>query len=221
MKRRVAISLILFLSIALTSANVYAATAANTFKFTETYAQKIVYYRNYGYNDVLDYGKFSITAKVALPAGLDINADTPFYIYVGNFYYSCILGDGSYNAKKKTSKIIVQSDPEWDDLRRSYQYLQIQLKWSATQLQITITGVTPTYQFPIWADNYLYNYDNPTVNDETDAYIEFGDNVKVLFDPIIIKGKATVKTIKKYDAEVSNIKLTGTGTGIPITGEPY
>jgi hypothetical protein len=221
MKKRSVISLILFVSIiALTSANVYAAAATNTFKFTETYAQK-VYYSSYGYYDVLDYGKFTITAKVSL-AGVNItqfNGDTPFFITVGNFFYSGFVGDGIYNSKKRTTKIIVQSDPEWDEYGRSYQYLQIQLKWSATQLQITITGSTPTYEFPIWADNYMY--DNiRSVYEETDAYIEFGESVKVLFDPIYIKGKATAKYNKKYEGDVSNIKLTGSGTGIPYIVEP-
>jgi hypothetical protein len=43
----------------------------------------------------------------------------------------------------------------------------------------------------------------------------------VLFDPIIIKGKATVKYNKKYGGDVSNVKLTGSGTGTPVTEEPY
>ena len=54
----------------------------------------------------------------------------------------------------------------------------------------------------------------------TDAYIEFGDDVKVSFNPIYIKGKATVKYDKKYGGDVSNVKLTGTGTGTPVTEEP-
>ena len=109
---------------------------------------------------------------------------------------------------------------EPDYYNRTYQYLQIQLKWSAKQLAVTITGITPDSLAPIWADDYLYNYDDPTVNDVTDAYIEFGDDVKVYFNPIYIKGKATVKYDKKYGGDVSNVKLTGSGTGTPVTEEP-
>ncbi len=94
MKRRIVISLILFLSIvALTSANVYAAAAANTFKFTETYVQKVGL-TEWGY-EVRDFGKFTITAKISL-AGIDIskfNRDTEFYIYVGYFEWYCPLGE--------------------------------------------------------------------------------------------------------------------------------
>ena len=74
-----------------------------------------------------------------------------------------------------------------------YQYLQIQLKWSAKQLADHDNRDNTDALAPIWADDYLYNYDTPTVNDVTDAYIEFGDDVKVYFDQIYIKGKATSK----------------------------
>jgi hypothetical protein len=223
MKRRILISLILFVSIiALTSANVFAAAAANTFKFTDTYAQKVGWVP-WGYYDVRDIGKFTITAKVSL-ANVDINKfkrDTGFYIYVGYFDWYCELGDDGWYAPGKTSAKIVVS-PEYPDYYgNTSSYLQIQLKWNTKQLQVKITGITPDNLTPIWADDYLYNYDTPTVDDITDAYIEFGDDVKVLFDPIWIKGKATVKYNKKYGGDVSNVKLTGTGTGIPVTEEPY
>ena len=224
MKRRILISLILFVSIiAITSANVYAAAAANTFKFTDTYVQKVGYIPNGGYYDVRDFGKFTITAKISL-AGVDIskfNRDTGFYIYVGYFDWYCELRDDGWYAPGKTSATILVSTEEPDYYGRTYQYLQIQLKWTTKQLQVKITGVTPDALAPIWADDYLYNYDSPVVNDMTDAYIEFGDDVKVHFNPIWIKGKATVKYNKKYGGDVSSVKLSGTGTGIPVTEEPY
>jgi hypothetical protein len=110
--------------------------------------------------------------------------------------------------------------PEEPDYYGRRDLLTIQLKWSAKQLQVSITGITPNSWAPIWADDYLYNYDDPTVNDVTDAYIEFGDDVKVHFDPIYIKGKATVKYDKKYGGDISNVKLTGSGTGSPVTEKP-
>jgi hypothetical protein len=224
MKKRIVISLILFLSIvALTSANVYAAAAANTFKFTDTYVQKVLCSKVLGYCDVFDSGKFTITAKISL-AGIDISKfkrDSEFYIYVGHFDWYCELGDDPrFIPGKSTSFKIQVKTEEPDYYNRTYQYLQIQLKWSAKQLQVTITGITPDSLAPIWADDYLYNYDNPTVNDLTDAYIEFGDNVKVYFNPIYIKGKATVKYDKKYGGDISNVNLTGTGTGTPVTEKP-
>jgi hypothetical protein len=229
MKRRIVISVILFVSIfVVTSANLYAAAAANTLKFTDTYAQKVLCSKSAGYCDVFDSGKFTITAKLSF-AGVDIskfNVDTPFSIYIGNFYYSGILGDaigngGSLNLTKGTAKIIVKSDPEWDIYKRTYQYLQIQLKWNAKQFQATITGITPTYEVPIWADYHLY--ETASINEEIDGYIEFGENVKVLFDSIYVKGKATVKSIKKSGElfDVSTIKLTGTGNGIPFVPETF
>ena len=221
MKKRIVISLILFvLIIALTSANVYAASAANTFKFTDAYAQKVLCSKALGYCDVFDKGKFKITAKISL-AGVDINKfdrETEFYIYVGYFDWYCNLSDDpAYAPGKKSAKILVRTE-EPDYYGRTYQYLQIQLKWSAKQLAVTITGVTPDALVPIWADDYLY--ESTSVNDVTDAYIEFGDDVKVHFNPIYIKGKAKVKYNKKYGGDISNIKLTGTGTGIPVTEEP-
>ena len=218
MKKRILISLIVFVAIiALTSANVYAAAAANTFKFTDTYVQKVGL-TQWGW-DVRDFGKFKITAKISL-AGIDIgkfNRDTGFYIYVGYFDWYCTLGDDNWYAPGKTSAKILVSTEYPDYWGRTYQYLQIQLKWSAKQLSVTIAGVTPDALTPIWADDYLYNYDSPTVNDVTDAYIEFGEDVKVHFNPIWIKGKATVKYNKKYGGDVSNIKLTGTGIGDRVT----
>ena len=225
MKRRIVISLILFLSIvALTSANVYAAAAANTFKFTDTYTQKVLCSKSAGYCDVFDSGKFTITAKISL-ANIDIskfNRGTGFYIYVGRFEWYCELGEDPRFIPERSKSFKIQVIPDEPDYyRRRNQYLQIQLKWSAKQLAVTITGITPDAMAPIWADDYLYNYDNPTVNDVTDAYIEFGDDVKVYFNPIYIKGKATVKYDKKYGGDISNVKLTGTGTGTPVTEKPY
>jgi hypothetical protein len=226
MKRRIVISLILFLSfVALTSTKVYAVAASNTFKFTDTYLQKVLCSKVLGYCDVFDSGKFTVAAKMSL-AGIDIskfNRDTAFYIYVGRFNWQCQLGDDpSFVAgKSKSAKILVRTE-EPDYYNRTYQYLQLQFKWSAKQLAVTITGITPDSLAPIWADDYLYNYDNLPVDDVTDAYIEFGEDVKVWFSPIYIKGKATVKTVNKsgdlYD--VSTVKLTGTGNGTPVTEEP-
>jgi hypothetical protein len=225
MKRRILINLILFVSIiALTTANVYAAAAANTFKFTDTYAQKVLCSKQLGYCEVFDGGKFIITSKISL-AGIDtskFDRDTQLYIYVGHFSWYCELGEDPRFSPgtSKSAKILVRTE-EPDYYNKTYQYLQIQLKWSTKQLVVTITGITPDALAPIWADDYLYNYDSsPTVSDVTDAYIEFGDDVKVYFNPIYITGKATVKTIKKY-YDVSNVKLTGTGTGIPVTEEPF
>ena len=224
MKRRIVISLILILSIvALTSENIYAAAAANTFKFTETYVQKVGL-TEWGY-EVRDFGKFTITAKISL-AGIDIskfNRDTEFYIYIGHFDWYCQLGDDPrfIAGKSKSAKILVRTE-EPDFYNRTYQYLQLQFKWSAKQLAVTITGITPDALAPISADDYLYNYDKLPVDDVTDAYIEFGDDVKVWFNPIYIKGKATVKTVKKSGElfDVSSINLTGAGNGTPVTGEP-
>ena len=73
----------------------YAAAAANTFKFTDTYVQKVLCSKVLGYCDVFDTGKFTIAAKISL-AGIDIskfNRDTEFYIYVGRFDWLCQLGD--------------------------------------------------------------------------------------------------------------------------------
>jgi hypothetical protein len=224
MKRRIVISLILFVSIiALTSANVHAAAAANTFKFTDTYVQKVLCSKVLGYCDVFDGGKFTITAKISL-ANIDItkfDRDTEFYIYVGRFDWYCQLGEDPrfIPGKSKSAKIVViPEEPDYYGHRA--QYLQLQFKWSPKQLVITITGITPDALAPIWADDYLYNYDDPSVNDVTDAYIEFGNDVKVYFNPIYVKGKATVKYDKKYGGDVSNIKLTGTGNGVPVTEEP-
>ena len=164
MTKRIVISLILLVSIvALTSANVYAAAAANTFKFTDTYVQKVGYIPAYGYYDVRDFGKFTITAKISL-AGIDISkfkSDTEFYIYVGRFDWYCNLGEDPrfIPGRSKSFKIQVIPD-EPDYYNRTYQYLQIQFKWSAKQLAVTITGITPDALAPISADDYLYNYDN-------------------------------------------------------------
>jgi hypothetical protein len=230
MKKRIVISLILFVSIiALTSANVYAAAAANTFKFTDTYTQKVLCSSYYGYCDVFDSGKFTITAKISLAPNIDtskFDRDTEFYIYVGRFDWYCQLGEDPrfIPGKSKSAKItVIPEEPDYYGKRA--QYLQIQFKWSPKQLVVTITGITPDSLSPIWADDYLY--DTAIVSDVTDAYIEFGDDVKVWFNPVWINGKATLKTVKKTFQkskelfDVSNIKLTGTGAGLPVTEEPY
>jgi hypothetical protein len=190
--------------------------AANNLKFTETYVQKVLC--NSLYCDLFDGGKFKITAKLSL-AGVDISKfgkNTSFYIYLGYFDWYCELGDDpAYAPGKTTANILVKTEYP-DYYNRMYQYLQILFKWNAKQLTITINGITPDSLVPVWADDYLY--ETTTVNDTTDAYIEFGDNIKLLFDPVYIKGKAATKYVKKYGFDVSKIKLTGTGTGVPYTG---
>jgi hypothetical protein len=190
---------------------------ANTLKFTENYVQKVLCSSYYGC-DIFDGGKFKITAKLPL-AGIDItkfNRNTQFSIYVGYFGWDCQLGDDTAYTPGKTSAQILVRTEEPDYYGRMYQYLQIRLKWNAKQLTIIINGITPDSLVPIWADDYLY--ENAVVNDVTDAYIEFGDDVKVMFYDIYIKGKAKTKYVKKYGWDVSNIKLNGTGRGEPYIG---
>jgi len=200
----------------------FGSSATGTLKITDTYKQKVLCSKVYGYCDVFDSGKFVITSKISL-AGIDtsrFDRSTGFYIEVGNFYYSGWLGDDpAYVPGKRNAKITVS---ESDFYNRVVDYLRVNLKWNTKQLTIKIVGITPEHEFPIWAYYYLYDNYN-SIYEETYAYMEFGDDIQLWFDPIIISGKAVTKEVKKKGElfDVSNIKLNGAGTGVPFTVETY
>lgn len=195
-------------------------STTGTLKFTDNYKQKVLCSKVYGYCDVFDSGKFVITAKISLD-GVDtsqFDRDTEFYIEVGNFYYVGWLGDDpAYVPGKRNAKI---SYSERDFYNRHINYLNVILKWNQKQLTIKIKGITPDLEFPILAYNYLYE-DYNSIYEETYAYIEFGDDIQLWFDPVIISGKAVTKEVKKKGElfDVSNIRLNGAGTGVPFTVE--
>jgi hypothetical protein len=201
----------------------FASSSTGTLKFTDNYKQKVLCSKVYGYCDVFDSGKFVITAKISLD-GVDtsrFDRDTGFYIYVGNFYYYGMLGDDyAYAPGKKKARILLISEPDY--YNRRVNYLRVQLKWNAKWLTAKIIGFTPDHEFPIWADYYVYDNDR-SIYEETDAYIEFGDDIQLWFDRVTITGKAVTKTVKKKGElfDVSNIKLKGTGTGASFPLETY
>jgi hypothetical protein len=226
MKKHTYLTCILIMSvmmIPLLISNSFGFSPTGTLKFTEIYKQKILCSKALGYCDIFDSGKFVITAKISLD-GVDtsrFDRSTGFYIYVGNFYYYGMLGDDyAYAPGKKNARISIVSEPDY--YNRRVNYMQVQLKWNAKQLTAKITCITPDHEFPIWADYYIYDNDK-AIYEETDAYIEFGDDIQLWFDPIIISGKAVTKEVKKKGElfDVSNIKLNGTGTGVHFTVETY
>jgi hypothetical protein len=225
MKKHNYLNCILIMSvmmIPLLISNSFGSSATGTMKFTDTYKQKVLCSKLYGYCEVFDSGKFVITAKISL-AGIDtsrFDSSTGFYIEVGNFYYYGWLGDDpAYMPGKRNAKITISGS---DFYNRVVDYLRVNLKWNTKQLTIKIVGITPEHEFPIWAYYYLYDNYN-SIYEETDAYIEFGEDIQLWFDSIIISGRAVTKEVKKKGElfDVSNIRLNGAGTGVPFTGETY
>ena len=130
----------------------YTPLQANTFSYTETYAQKVLCSSKYGYCDIFNYGKFNISVKLSLE-GKDIdlsqiNGDTKFSLQVGNCYVDLFLGDGLYKpgkTSKATSKAtFVLTDYDWVTDKDNVPYMWVTLSWNSKTLTVKIKALTGT-----------------------------------------------------------------------------
>ena len=147
MKKFTLLSLLILISATLlTFTNAF---GADSFKYSESYKQKVLCSSYYGYCDVFDFGKYNISAKLSL-AGKDIdlskiNGNTPFYMEVGDFYVYFLLKDGQYipgKTSKSTSKTsVVLSDYDWVTENEHAQYMWIKLSWNSKAIDHKNKGI--------------------------------------------------------------------------------
>lgn len=149
MKRSIVLNLVVSVSLVmLTTASGFAASASS-FKYSESYNQKLLCSSSSGYCDVFDFGKFTITANLLL-AGKNIDVskidgNTEFYLEVGDIIpVDVVLSDDGQYVQGKNKATFVLSDYDWVTDQDNVQYLWITLSWNTKNLKVTIKGLTGT-----------------------------------------------------------------------------
>ena len=221
MKRFTFLSLLILISATLLTFT--SAFAANSFKYKESYRQRVLCSSYYGYCDVFGYGMFNISVKLSLESkSIDfsqIDGNTPFYFEVGNVYGDVFLGDGQYVPGKKTSKVsFVFSDYDWVTDKYNVHYMWIKLSWDAKNLMVSIKGLTgiPDIEYPIIAYDYLY-YDRGTYPVSLPGYVSFA-GAKWAFD---LRSRIKVTQFTKKDKykdlwDLWSITSSGKGYEVPV-----
>ncbi len=192
------------------------AACSNTIAFTESYADKI-FCSGSGYDfgcSAVPSDKLTIKATLSL-LGVDVtqfNANTPFDITVGNFSADYSLSDDPHWSPGKTSATFV--DREAGDIGNLVSLQTIRLKWTASQLTVTVTGnnpETPDVGFtPVLAPVYDQQ---PTgvINDAVPATLDFG-GVTNTFDAVYCAGALVTTDVfvnRAGDFTVSRIRIIG------------
>jgi hypothetical protein len=211
------IGLMILAFIALVSTGDSYAAGNNSLTFSETYSEKLVCYKSYGYCDVAGSGKFTVSSKILL-TGIDINqfnSDTPIAISIEGFSFNATLGEavGGYNPKKKNVRfVVVESD--MDGVNR--QYLTVTLSWSKTSMTVKVTCTTaPWYiEYPIIAGYYI-GESSGGISEPLAAEIDI-DDLYLGFD-LTANGSVKTKTTDKkdlgeYDTSSISVKASGIGT---------
>jgi hypothetical protein len=202
-----------FLLLVLFATNGFAASS-NSFKFSDTFTEKLGCSSAYKYCESYWTGKYQVDAKISL-AGIDItkfNKDTIFVLQVGYLDVEAVLGDDSAYSPGKTSAMLYFYD-EYEE--GNILLMTAKLKWTAKQLTIQVKGVLTDTSSLILALDYLY--ENESVNDNIDGYIAFGNadkGTEVFYDANIrVTGNAKTKISKKYgyEYELSTVSLKGAG----------
>ena len=234
MKKNALIGFIAVIFIALIAvSNSYA--ASHTFKYTETFKDKIVP-MPWGYYDVIGTGKITIIATILLNTSTiawdKINGDTVLGISFEDFLFEQTLGDastygnGSFFDPNKRKARFVDSGAYYawwtnDENDKYINYQIVDVSWSKTKLTIKLTCYTSPYeiQFPVIAYYYLGELSNISITNEqelVDAYISIGDFAVGFYD-MNLTGSSKYKYAKKgkydyFDTWNISVKAAGIGT---------
>jgi hypothetical protein len=224
MKKFKLLSLLILMSAALLFSSSVFGASSNSFKYNESYNQKLLCSSYYGYCDVFDYGKFKISAKLLLEGkDIDLNqisGDTEFYLEVGDVYVDVFLDEGIYvpgkNGKGKASFVL--SDYDWVTDKDNVPYMWIKLNWNSKKLSINIKGLTgtPDISYPVISYDYLY-MDSDTYSDQLSGYVNFAGTEWAFQVPSTMKVKQKTKKDKdKYPWDLWSVKAKGNGYEVPV-----
>jgi hypothetical protein len=203
----------MFLLLVFFAANGFAASS-NSFKFSDTFAEKLACSKTYQYCESYWTGKYQVDAKISL-AGIDINTfdkDTGFALQVGYLDVEALLGDDKAYYKGKKSAMFYFYD-EYEE--GNILLMTAKLTWNTKQLTIQVKGVLTEFSSLILALDYIS--ENTSVNENIDAYMAFGNEVhgtEVFYDlNMRVTGNAKTKIAKKYgdEYETSTVSLKGAG----------
>ena len=199
-----------------------AASLTNTLTFAESSSDKVACTgdKTDGWScDLVTGDSLTISTKIELPVGAVANFDqnTSFDMSVGNFSASHSLGDDPKYVPGKTTATFI--DTEANDKGKTVVYRIVRLKWTATQLTVTITGKTSDTSTsnltPILAGNYDGGASGP-ISGTTSGSISFG-TTRVTFDSVAVTGQIVTKHVTGKDGTAfsrSSVKIKGNGMGV-------
>jgi hypothetical protein len=218
MKKYTLLSLLFLVSAALLTSTSAFGASGNSFKFSDSLKEKLLC-DNYGFCDIFQFGKFQINAKINFE-NVDIskfNSDTCLDVAVGWFSLTTCLGDpgSSYQHGATRASMVFTGEDYY--LGDNIPYLWVTLKWNSKKLTVKIKGLTgtPDIEGPILADDYMWSYDKGTYYDTDVASVSFynGDTIFIdtTFDPINVTAKVNMKTNRKWDMDLYQVKVKGQG----------
>ena len=222
MRRYIVLNLVVWVSLVMLTMTSAFAASASSFKYSESYNEKVLCSKQYVTCDVFDFGKFTISANLLL-AGKDIDitkidGNTEFYLEVGDIIpVDVVLGDGLYIQGKNKATFVLSGYDSMTD-QDNVPYLWITLSWNTKNLKVTIKGLTPDIQSPIIADVYLYG-DGGTYNDDIGGDVIFAGAEWTFDVPSIIKVKQSTKK-DKYKESWDLWSITASGKGQEVTLTP-
>jgi hypothetical protein len=220
--KRLALFGLLVLTLSFLSMTTYSFAASISPKFTygESWAEKVVRYSDEGesWYEEIESGKFTI--KVTLPtAGINvdqIDADTEFFVEIGDFAYSFQANEDPKYLEKpgRTSAKVVNK--EWNEHDKEVTSLTATAKWSATKLSLTFTATPYLWTYPL-AYNYAVDQsltEPGPINDSTNALVRItikGIPVEHPFS-VVLTGTSSVKHLIKQEEEFDLCKVSLKGT---------
>ena len=128
------------------------AQADGSFKFKETYKQKVVWDTWFDWWTTIDLAQFKIKAKAPITEAdiSQFDKKTEVIVAVGDdeygqrFGFYETLGNGGWGPGAK-SAYYSYSEVDWEG--RRHEYLWVTLKFSKKWLTVTVTGITEPYGF--------------------------------------------------------------------------
>ena len=210
----------LFLSLA-TSTAFAKTTATNTLTFTESLTEKVACTQNKttkAWSCGITAGdNYTISATVLL-AGVNpatFTGATTFDLKLGNLQITHPL---SFDPKYTTGKSSATFVSSYTASNKKVGTQTVILKWTASQLTISINGKTTDTTAPgwdsIWADAYAGN-DSGTITDATTGSVSIGAK-SITFNPTPVAGTVVTKAMKGKDNvtyKTSTVKIKGTAFG--------
>jgi len=205
-----------------------AMVSTNILTFSESLNDKIVCTKDEGdlYCDMFTGDGFTISAK-ALLANIDItqfDTNTSFELMLGDYCdIAYTLGDDPGYVTGKTSATFVETYTDDNNKERVYQTTR--LKWTASQLTVTVKAKTSDIDTSGLQPIIAYDYeggDSGPISTNMEATMDFGDDLSVAFDTVTVTGKATTKdkTAKDgSDFSLSTVKIKGSGLGEAVSEE--
>ena len=192
----------------------------NTLKFTESLGEKVLCVQsgdNWSCHKMAG-DAFKISAKIVL-TGVDIASfgpTTSFDLTLGDLHITRQLGDDpAYTAG--TTKATFRAT-YLNSKGKLAVYQTVSLKWTATQLTVSVTGKTADITMPGWSTIQAANYvglSTGPLTGTTSGSVKFGDT-SIVFDQVPVTGSVATKQVVAKDTdhyEVSKVKIMGSGRG--------